>query len=156
MPRGATALVAAALLALPGAASASRPPNTAIGGGYATVTVGPATATGATAHLPLTCSGTPGANCFVLVSMSVRETLRGNRVIAISASKRHKQRKHTRLDGVGGTTVSLGVGKTFTVPLPLYANGKRLLAHHHPLPVGITVQSGHFKLIARTTVTFTK
>ncbi len=144
-------LATAAFLASAGVASASRPPNTAVGGGYAKVTVGPITVKRTTAHLALTCSGTPGATCFVLIGMVVRETLRGNKVIAVSASKRHTR---TRLEAVGGTTESLGVGRSDMVPLPLYANGKRLLAHHHPLAVRLTVENIHFERIATATVTF--
>jgi hypothetical protein len=143
-------LVVAALFASAGVASASRPPNTAVGGGYAALTVGQATVHGKRASLSVSCSGTPGATCFVMITMYVRETAKG-RVITTPAPRRHR---HIKLVDVGGTTESDPVGRSDTVPLPLYANGERLLRRHHPLPVKITVQSPHFKLIGSVTVTF--
>jgi hypothetical protein len=115
------------------AAHASRPPNTAIGGGYAAITVGHATAKGTSAHLPLSCSGTPHVSCFVLVTM----TSAGHGI-------------------VGGSTVSVPVGRSFKVRFPLYANGKRLLAAQHRLRVKITVQTSKFKRLATDRVTFRK
>lgn len=131
-------------------ASAARPPNTAVGGGYAALAVGQATVHGKRALLPVSCSGTAGATCFVVITMDVRETLKG-KVITTPAPRPHRRIK---LVNVGGITESCPVGHTDTVPLALYANGRRLLARHHPLPVRITVQNSHFRLIARTTVTF--
>jgi hypothetical protein len=144
------ALVVAVFLASAGSAMASRPPNTAVGGGYAALTVGPATVQGKRALLPVRCSGTPGASCFAVITMDVRETSKG-KVITTSAGRPHR---HVKLVIVGGITESCPVGHTDTVPLALYVNGVRLLRHHHPLPVRITVQTSRFKLIARTTVTF--
>jgi len=129
----ATALVASACLALPGAASASKPPNTAVGGGYGAISVGQVQVQGRRALLPLRCSGTHGATCFVLVTMRARRT---------SDSI------------VGGTTVSLRVGHSATIPLPLYANGKHLLARRHHLRVRLSVQTSAFKPIATLVITF--
>lgn len=143
-------LVVTAPLATAGVASASKPPNTAVGGGYAAITLGQPTATGATAHIPLRCRGSRGATCFVIITMAVRETPKG-KVIPISSTRRHR---HTRLVDVAGTTVSLGVGRAFTLALPLYPDAKRLLHRLHTLPVHITVQDSQFKVIARTTLTF--
>lgn len=135
MPTGVTALVASAFLALPAAASASRPPNTAVGGGYAAISVGQVQVQGRRALLPLRCSGIRGSTCFVLVTMRARRT---------SDSI------------VGGTTVSLRVGHSATIPLPLYANGKRLLARRHHLRVKLSVQTSAFKPIATVRITFTQ
>ncbi len=114
-------------------AHASRPPNTAIGGGYAAITVGHATVKGTSARLPLSCSGTPRVSCFVQVMMTTAD----NRV-------------------VGGSTVSLQVGRSATVRFPLSANGKRLLAARHRLRVKITVQTSKFKRLAMARITFRK
>jgi hypothetical protein len=143
-------LVVAALFASAGVASASRPPNTAVGGGYAALTVGQATVHGKTALLSVSCSGTPRVDCFVLITMSVRETAKG-KVITTPTPGRHR---HIKPVAVGGTTETDPVGHTDTVPLPLYANGVRLLRRHRPLPVRITVQTYHLKLISTTAVTF--
>lgn len=119
-----------------GATGSSSPPNTAVGGGYATIAVGHVTAKGRAARLPLRCSGTPHADCFVLVVMRASRTR--NQPI------------------VGGTTVSLGVGRSATIRLPLYPNGKRLLAARHRLRVRLTVQTSRFKRIATARITFKK
>jgi len=138
--RSISALAALACLAVCGPAAAvqasasSRPPNTAIGGGFATISVGQVTVKGKSAHVPLRCSGTRHATCFVLVAMTIR--------------------RHGKPAAVGGTTVSLGVGRSATIRLPLYANGKRLLAAHHWLPVKITVETSKFKRIAMARVIF--
>lgn len=129
----AVACLAVACLAMAGPAGASRPPNTAVGGGYAAIAVGHVTVKGTRAHLPLSCSGTPHASCFVLVTMTV-------------AGK----------GLVGGTTVSLSVGRSATIRLPLYANGKRLLAARHRLRVKLTVETSKFKPLATARITFRK
>lgn len=144
------ALLGAVFLASAAPSSASRPPNTAVGGGYAALAVGQSTVHGKRALLPVRCSGSPGASCFAVITMDVRETSKG-KVITTSGPRSHRRIK---LVIVGGITESCPVGHADTVPLALYANGVRLLRHHHPLRVRITVQTSRFKLIARTTVTF--
>jgi hypothetical protein len=130
------ALFAVALLALPGVASAHRPPNTAVGGGYGAISVGHVTVKGKSARLPLRCSGTRHAVCFVIVLMTAG--------------------KHANTSQVGGTTVSLRTGRSATIRLPLYANGKRLLAARHRLRVKLTVQTSQFKTLATRRITFRK
>lgn len=137
------ALLVLALLAVPGlaiatphASSASSSPNTAVGRGFATVLVGRVTVKRKSARLPLRCTGTRHATCFVLVTMTA----------AVNHSR----------SPVGGTTVSLGAGRRATIPLPLYANGKRLLAARHRLRVQLTVETSRVKRIATATVTFRK
>ena len=131
------AVVALAAAGRAGAIASSSPPNTAIGGGFATISVGAVTVKGKHARLPLHCSGTHHSTCFVLVTMRAIE-------------------KHHRRPIVGGTTVSLGAGRSATIRLPLYANGKRLLAAHHHLRVKLTVETSKFKRIAAATITFRK
>ena len=116
------------------ASVASSPPNTAVAGGYATISVGQITVKRGSAHLPLHCSGKRHSVCFVLVIMRAIE-------------------KHKR-PIVGGTTVSLGVGRSATIRLPLYPNGRRLLGAHHHLRVRLTIETSKFKRIAGATITF--
>jgi hypothetical protein len=143
----ALAALALAWLALAGSAGAppagavpaavdSSPPNTAVAGGYATISVGRITVKRRSAHLPLSCSGKRHSVCFVLVLMRAIE-------------------KHRR-PIVGGTTVSLAVGRSATIRLPLYPNGKRLLGARHHLRVRLTVETSKFKRIAAATITFGK
>ena len=138
----ALASLALAWLALAGPAYAvpawvsSSPPNTAVAGGYATISVGQITVKRKRAHLPLSCAGKRHSVCFVVVIMRAIE-------------------KHKR-PVVGGTTVSLGVGRSATIRLPLYRNGRRLLAAHHHLRVRLTIETSRFKRIAAATLIFRK
>jgi hypothetical protein len=67
------AVVALAAAGRAGAIASSSPPNTAIGGGFATISVGAVTVKGKHARLPLHCSGTHHSTCFVLVTMRAIE-----------------------------------------------------------------------------------
>jgi hypothetical protein len=125
-----------ACAALAPASAASSPPNTAVAGGYATISVGQITVKHKSAYLPLSCSGKRHSVCFVLVLMRAIE-------------------KHKR-PIVGGTTVSLRVGRSATIRLPLYRNGKRLLGAHHHLRVRLTIETSKFKRIAAATIVFGK
>jgi hypothetical protein len=137
---GALASLAIPALAIPAAANASRPPNTAIGGGYGAISLGHVTAKRTSARVPLRCSGTRNATCFVIVTMSAAETLNG---------------QHRRV-GVGGTTVSLHSSRSATIRIPLYPNAKRYLAAHHRLRVKLTAATAAFKTIATASITFTR
>jgi hypothetical protein len=133
-----TAVAVAALVA-PALASASRRPNTAIGGGYGAISLGHVTTKRTSARVPLQCTGTRHATCFVIISMSATETLSG-------------QQKRV---GVGGTTVSLHAGRSATIRIPLYPEARRWLAAHHRLRVKLIVSTAAFKTIATARVTFT-
>jgi hypothetical protein len=117
-----------------------------------TVTVGRAKVSGNAAAVRVTCSGPAGAQCNVSLRMSVTETLRGHRVIALAARVRHK------VIGVGSAAVTLAAGNAETVRISLNGTGRNLLAARHVLKVKLVVTealgNGQSKTVSTQTVTF--
>jgi hypothetical protein len=117
-----------------------------------TVTVGRAKVSGNAAAVRVTCSGPAGAQCNVSLRMSVTETLRGHRVIAVAARVRHK------VIGVGSAAVTLAAGNAETVRISLNGTGRNLLAARHVLKVKLVVTealgNGQSKTVSTQTVTF--
>ena len=127
---------------------ASTPPP-AVG----TATVGHAKVTGTTAAVRITCTGSAG--CPVQrcrLRLSVTETLRGQRLIAVAARVRHK------VVGVGAASVTLSAGSTETVRISLNRAGRNLLAARHVLKVKLVVTealgNGQSVTVSTQTVTF--
>ncbi len=89
---------------------------------------------GTSAGASVSCTGSAGSSCTVTLTLSVVQTLVGNKVVAVSASKH----KHKRTVVLGKTTVKLAAGKTKTVSVSLNATGKRLLKSRHTLSVELT------------------
>ena len=117
-----------------------------------TATVGHAKVTGSTAAVRITCSGAPGAQCNLSLRMTVTETLRGHRLIAVAARVRHK------LVSVGAASVTLSAGSTETVRISLNRAGRSLLASRHVLKVALVVNealgNGQSVTVSTQTVTF--
>jgi hypothetical protein len=117
-----------------------------------TATVGHAKVTGTTAAVRVTCTGAPGAQCKLSLNMSVTETLRGHKVIAVAARLRHK------VVSVGSTHVTLSAGTTETVRVSLNRTGRNLLATRQVLKVELVVTealgNGQSATVSKQTVTF--
>ena len=100
----------------------------------------------------ITCTGAPGAQCSLSLNLSVTETLRHHRVIAVAARVRHK------VLGVGAAHVTLTAGSSETVRISLNRAGRNLLAAHHPLKVKLVVKealgNGQSATVSTQTVTF--
>lgn len=119
------------------------------GHGTATATIGHHHTSGAVSHVSVACAG--DAKCSVKLSLSAAETLRGGRVIAVSASKR----VHREVD-LGTLRVTLAAGQRRTLTLTLNRAGKRLLSERHRLSVKLTLTqtvSGQTRRVT-TTLTF--
>jgi hypothetical protein len=86
----------------------------------------------------VSCTGAAGSSCTVTLTLSVVQTLVGNKVVAVSASK-HKPKRTKRTVVLGSTTVKIAAGKTNTVSVSLNGAGKRLLNSRHTLSVKLTV-----------------
>jgi hypothetical protein len=113
---------------------------------------GRVTVSGTTLTLPLTCRGS--TSCRVSGSFMVIETLRGHKVIAVSARK--AKRTHKRVV-VGTSAVNVGAGKHGTLRLKLNRTGRRLLSAFHRLTVGLTAtqtRPGRHRVIVKRKVTF--
>jgi hypothetical protein len=92
---------------------------------------------GASVSALLTCSGHPGASCNVALTLTVTETLKGTKLVAVSAAtKRTKSVK--RSVTLATKTLTLPAGQSETVDLKLDRTGLRLLNHRHSLRVKLT------------------
>ena len=122
------------------------------GAGSGKASVGSVKTSGSTAKVAVSCA-TGGATCTLELQVAVTETLRGNKVIALTARKT-KTTKKTVVIGSAGVT--LGAGQKKTVKVSLGGTGKKLLTKHHSLKTMLTVTNSKAKTktVATKTVTF--
>jgi hypothetical protein len=120
----------------PGGSSGGNPGGKS-GGGDSVSTVGRAVASGSTVLIPISCSS-GSSSCKVTSTLSVTETLRGSKVVAV-ASLASKKRTHRRTITVGRATVTVTAGRKTTERVQLNKTGRQLLATHHKLSVELTV-----------------
>ncbi len=117
-----------------------------------TAAVGHVRVSGATAIVPVSCAGAPGAQCNLTLNMSVTETFRGHRLVAVAARVRDK------VIGVGSARVALTAGGSETVRISLDRAGRNLLAARHVLRVRLKVTeslgNGSSATVSTQTVTF--
>jgi hypothetical protein len=85
--------------------------------------------------VPLTCSRQAAGGCTITLRLTVVETLRGGRVLAVAAARRTVRRTVT----VGASTVRLRPGQRFTATVTLNAAGRRLLAQRRRLTARLSV-----------------
>ena len=114
------------------------------------------TVKGGTATVAVTCRG--ATNCRVSLTLTVHETRRGHRIVAISAAKTKKPKLKHRLVVVGSASATVRAGRTAKLKVSLNRTGRGLLAARHHLPTTLTVrQRGagkKTKVVARRKVTF--
>jgi hypothetical protein len=103
--------------------------------GHATASQARVSGTSASVHS--SCTGAAGATCRLVLKLTVTETFRGHRLVAVS-SRASRRRTH-RVVTVGSASVTLTAGQSQTVRIGLNATGKRLLASHHGLKVTLRV-----------------
>ena len=134
--------------------TASTPPPPPAGSGHASI--GHVKVSGNTASVPVKCSGSTGQTCNLALTMTVTETLKGHKVIAITSRK--QAHKHRKVVGVGSAHVTLTAGQTRVVRITLNRTGKALLAKHHTLKVSLrvaqTLANHHTVTVASRTLTF--
>jgi hypothetical protein len=106
----------------------------------AMVTGGRAKVASTTASVPLTCTGSPGAECKAKLVLSVIETVSRGKVIAVAAAASRSRKKVVVV--LASRTVTWATGKRLTVKLSLNATGKRLLAKHPPLTAKLAITVG--------------
>ena len=133
-----------------GSASATSSFVTVPAGGIGAISetqVGTPRVAGRTVSVPLTCSGQAAGSCTITVRLTVLETLRGNRVIAVAARRtarlasataaaRHTSHKTVT---VGAVTVHVPAGQRRTVTVALNTTGRRLLASLRKLTAKLSV-----------------
>ena len=104
-------------------------------------------ASGATISVRVSCTGSTA--CTIKLSASVRETIRGRKVIALAAStKKTKTIKKTIT--IASKTATIPAGATKTITLTLNGAGKRLLAKHNPLKAKLTVTQSRRTVTSKT------
>jgi hypothetical protein len=96
-------------------------------------TVSAVTVSGTTASVPVSCTGQSA--CALKLKLTVIETLRKGKLVALSAKTRTARKTVTIASASG--TVAAGAKKT--IKLKLNAIGKKLLATHSPLKARLTV-----------------
>jgi hypothetical protein len=107
---------------------------------------------GTTVSVPITCTG--DTSCTVSLKLTVTETLRGHRVIAVSARKAKVTHKTLVL---GTKSVTIRAGRTQTVHISLNRTGGKLLAARHKLTAKLTVTqriAGRNRTLAAQKATF--
>ena len=110
---------------------------------------------GTTAAVPVSCTGTTGATCNLHLAITVTETLKGHRLIGVTA--RATRRKVRKVVTVGSANVTLTAGQTETVRISLNGTGRHLLAGHRTLKVKLVVSqrvAGGTKTVSTQTLTF--
>ena len=120
-----------------GSASATSSFVTVPAGGLGAISetqVGTPRVAGATVSVPLTCSAQAAGSCTITLRLTVVETLRGTRVVAVAAAR---ARRATVT--VSASTVHLKPSQQLTVNLALNATGRRLLAQRRQVPVRLAV-----------------
>jgi hypothetical protein len=112
------------------------------GGGGAKATLGAVKITGTTASVSVGCSGSAGQSCDATLTMTVVETLRGSKVIAVAAKAKTKK----KTVGVGSAKAVVAVGQHKKVTVALNGSGKALLKKFRTLHATLTLSQGSAKL----------
>jgi hypothetical protein len=108
---------------------------------------------GSTATVRVTCAGGASAGCALDLTLSVTETLRGRKLIAVAALAANRHKNKTKTVMLGAATVRLTSGQSRTVRISLNARGKRLLGARHTLRVRLAVLAND-RMMAHRTVIF--
>ncbi len=112
---------------------------------------------GKTASLRASCAGRSVDTCRLKLQLTVVETFKGDRLVAITARSGAKKPRRVVFH-VGSASYTLHGGQTKALHVSLNAIGKRLLGAHHPLPVKLQViqqlASHHTKTVFSKTLTF--
>lgn len=93
---------------------------------------------GKTVTIAVTCRG--ATSCRVSLTLTVHETLRGHRIVAVNAARTKKPKLKHRLVVVGSARATVRAGKTAKLTVSLNRTGRRLLAARHRLSTTLTVR----------------
>jgi hypothetical protein len=107
---------------------------------------------GTIVSVPISCKG--DTSCKVSLKLTVTETLKGHKVIAVSARKAKVTHKTLVL---GTASATIRAGRTATVKIGLNRTGRHLLAARHRLTAKLTVTqrvNGRNRTISAQKVTF--
>jgi hypothetical protein len=130
-------LATAAASTSPSGSSSTSVAQTTVSTPKATVSLSAARVSGSTAGARVACSAPAGATCRVAATLTVTETLKAHKLVAVTA--RSKPRKTRRVVVVGAAEVSLRSGQAQIVQIKLNSIGKHLLASRHRLKATLRI-----------------
>jgi len=117
------------------------------------LTVGRVTVSGSSVSVLVSCAGGPGATCKLTLALTIIETVKAGKVIAVTAGKKNGKKPKRKVVVLGNATLTLSAGQTKTVQLSLNGTGKRLLSEYHALKVKLAVTEPG-KTVSAKTITF--
>jgi hypothetical protein len=109
------------------------------------------------AKIGVSCAGATDTSCDLAIKLTLTETLKGGKVVAITAKSKpkKKQKKKKRTVTLGTTTVTVAGGSHETVGVKLNSAARKLLSHYHHLKVALTVTDSTSKtVLAKQMLTF--
>jgi hypothetical protein len=115
--------------------------------------VGRAKVSGRTASLGITCKG--ATSCAVRLRLTVVETLRGHKILAIKAS--HRVKTTHKVVVLGTVTKTIRAGRRLTVRIGLNRVGRKLLAARRRLTVQLQITqrtAGKTRVVSTKKLTF--
>jgi hypothetical protein len=132
------------------------PPSSSVSPGPSASPSGPGTATisstttsGTNARILVRCAGSAGAVCPLVLTLTVKETIKRGEVVAVTA----KAKQTKKVVVLGTTTIALAAGQSKLVTVSLNAHGKQLLSRRHTLKVKLAIAQST-KTVFSTTITF--
>jgi hypothetical protein len=84
--------------------------------------------------VPLTCSAQAAGSCTIALRLTIVETLRGSKILAVAAARTRRATV-----AIGASAVHLKPGQQLTATVSLNATGRRLLAHYRHLAAELSV-----------------
>jgi hypothetical protein len=115
------------------------PGTVSVSSGAVEATAGKVTVKGHAATVAVACMGVATSSCGISFTLATTETLKGHKVVAVSAAAK-RRRKRTVV--VGGTAVTVAGGARTLVRVPLNGTGLALLSRLRKLPAQLTVKQG--------------
>jgi hypothetical protein len=105
------------------------------------------------ARIGVSCAGATDARCHVAIKLALIETLKGGKVVAITAKSKQKTKKRTVT--LGTRTVTVAGGSHETVSVKLNSAARKLLSRYHHLKAALTAtDSTSHTLLVKQVLTF--
>jgi len=147
--RGLAAGIVVALALAGWGSVATAAQGSASAAGSVTSSIAHAHVSGTTASVKVTCQGTAGAKCKLKLTLSVTETVKGGKVVGVSA----KAKKTHKVVVLATASVKLTTGANKTYKLKLNSAGKQLLSSHRKFKAKLVASVAN-ETIATQTLTF--
>jgi chitodextrinase len=107
------------------------------------------------AKIGVSCAGGKDTSCHLAIKLALTETLKGGKVVAITARSKQKTKKRTV--ALGTTTVTVAGGSHKTVSVKLNSAARKLLRRYHHLKVALTATNATTKrVLVKRVLTFTQ